>query len=136
MPNLPTFTRSLIDAVTKINEKKIVDESDMIDVSKAVSFVALVYEKIRNAIEFKDEHIIRRNAINRIINRRLVFNPQLTDEGMSIAKEIAWAGYYKGDKIPEAKIQQLEKAIGWYTDLKSQLVRGENNPKIKDVPEK
>ena len=131
MSNLPTFTKSLIDSVVKIKEKKVFDDSESVDVSKTVSFFALIYEKIRNVIEFKDEHIIRRNAINRIINRRLVFNPNLTDEGLSIAKEIAWAGYYKGDKIPENKITQLENAIIWYTNLRSALIRGEGSTQSK-----
>lgn len=130
MANLPTFTKSLIEAITKIKEKKIAEDTESVDVSRTVSFFALIYERIRNVIEFKDEHIIRRNAINRIINRRLVFNPQLTDEGLSIAKEIAWAGYFKGDKIPESKITQLENSIAWYMNLRQSLVRGENGKNV------
>ncbi|MFA6005051.1 MAG: hypothetical protein WC775_01025 [Patescibacteria group bacterium] len=131
MTSLPTFTKSLIEAITGITEKKTADDLEAVDVSKTVSFFALIYEKIRNVIEFKDEHIVRRNAINRIVNRRLVFNPNLTDEGLSIAKEIAWAGYYKGDKIPETKITQLENAVSWYTSLRQNLVRGESGANAK-----
>ncbi len=129
MPNLSTYTRSLLEAIDKIVNKQTIEESETIDVSKTVSFFALVYERFRNVIEFKDEHIIRRNAINRILVRRLAFNPDLVDEAASIAKEIVWAGYYKTDKIPESKINRLEKIIDWYISLRNFLVRGEGSRK-------
>lgn len=127
MPNLSIYTRSLLEAINKIVNKPAIEESETIDVSKTVSFFALVYERFRNVIEFKDEHIIRRNAINRILFRRLAFNPDLVDEAASIAKEIVWAGYYKTDKIPESQISRLEKIIDWYISLRNFLVRGERS---------
>ena len=101
MASLSNNTEALLKNVEKIENKAEIEDTDTIDVSKTVSFFALTYEKFRNVIEYKDDHIIRRHAINRIIHRRLAFNPTLTDEAASIAKEIAWAGYYSKDKIPE-----------------------------------
>lgn len=125
MTELSKKTQALLSEFKRIEGIVKPEESESVHISRAVSFFALVYEKIRNAIEFKDEHLIRRNAINRIVYRKLVFNPDLTDEANSIAKEISWAGYYKSDKIPESTIQKLEKTINWYMALKKVLMKGE-----------
>lgn len=133
-------TQQLLQAIRSVFNTPEAEGSEAIDVSKTVSFFAVVYEKFRNVIEFKDEHIIRRNAINRIVSRRLVFNPELADEALSLAKEIAWAGYFRKDKIPEQRIEELQRAINWYLKLRNLLIRGESrvnaalfNEFIKDL---
>src|SRR3989344_137339 len=117
-------TKLLIERINKIRQQPEANDSEYVDVSRTVSFFAIAYEKVRNIIEFKDEHIVRRNAINRIIGRRLAFNTNLTDEALSLAKEIAWAGYYKRDKIPEKLIEKLGNVINWYIALRNQLIKG------------
>lgn len=129
MAEVTSQTRSLLEAVSRIVSQPESESSEMVYVSRTVSFFAIAYEKFRNVIEFKDEHIIRRNAINRILNRRLAFNPELTDESLSLAKEIAWAGYYKKDKIPEKSIDELQKILDWYVKLRNSLTRGEQRQK-------
>lgn len=129
MADISSSTKNLITALKGVVDSPETDSSENIDVSKTVSFFAIAYEKFRNVIEFKDEHIIRRNAINRIISRRLTFNPEMTDEALSLAKEIAWAGYFKKDKIPEASVEQLQKVLDWYVKLRNRLARGEQRPK-------
>jgi len=127
MSQVTKQTEQLLTAVSNILNTTEAESSEAIDVSKTVSFFAIMYEKFRNVIEFKDEHIIRRNAINRIVGRRLTFNPELSDEALSLAKEIAWAGYYKNDKIPEQNINRLQKALNWHLKLRKVLVRGDNH---------
>ena len=129
MPQISSHTQQLIAELKRIIHKPEADSSEYIDVSKTVSFFALAYERFRNVIEFKDEHIIRRNAINRILNRRLTFNPEMKDEALSLAKEIAWAGYYKRDKIPERSVDELQKILDWYTALRHALLKGEQHQK-------
>ena len=48
------------------------DEST-ISVSEVSSALAFYYEKIRNIIDYQDEHLLRQSAIKRILNRRLIF---------------------------------------------------------------
>jgi len=130
MGKLSGQTEYLLNAVKAVANLPEGEGSETVDVSKTVSFFAIAYEKFRNVIEFKDEHIIRRNAINRIISRRLVFNPELANEALSLAKEIAWAGYYHKDKISEQSIEKLQEIIDWHIKLRNVLVKGEAKPKI------
>lgn len=125
--SISQFTKSLIDETQRISTEAVQDEGDFIEVSKTVSFFAIAYEKIRNVIEFKDDHIIRRNAINRIVRRRLAFNPSLTNESLSIAKEIVWAGYVSTNRIPEQKIDRLDKIIRWYIGLRDEIVKAQTS---------
>ncbi len=122
-------TESLLHEVGKLNEHAQQHDVDIIEVSKTVSFFAIAYERLRNVIEFKDEYIIRRNAINRIIRRRLAFNPSLTNEALSIAKEIVWAGYLPTNKLPESKVDKLEGIIRWYIALRDEMIKGEPSDK-------
>ncbi|PJE63359.1 hypothetical protein COU89_03750 [Candidatus Roizmanbacteria bacterium CG10_big_fil_rev_8_21_14_0_10_45_7] len=122
-------TESLLHEVGKLNEHTKQHDVDIIEVSKTVSFFAIAYERLRNVIEFKDDYIIRRNAINRIIRRRLAFNPSLTNEALSIAKEIVWAGYLPTNKLPESKVDKLESIIRWYIALRDEIIKGEPEDK-------
>jgi hypothetical protein len=131
MGQLSDKTKSLINIIADIQNQTENDDAESINISKTVSFFAIVYERFRNVIEFKDDHIIRRNAINRIISRRLAFNPTLKDESASIAKEIAWAGYFKKDKIPETAVDKLERTIDWYIVLKNKLTKGFDSKSAK-----
>lgn len=130
MGQISRQTQQLLQALREVVNTSEIEGSESVDVSKTVSFFAIAYEKFRNVIEFKDEHIIRRNAINRIVSRRLAFNPELSDEALSLAKEIAWAGYFRKDKIPEQSIDKLQRVIDWYIKLRNTLVKGEPRQKI------
>ena len=39
---------------------------------KPSHFFALVYEKVRNAVEYREDHLILRAAIERILKRRFL----------------------------------------------------------------
>ena len=72
---LSKFTQALLSAVNSIKSPAIPDDFSKLSVSQTVSFVALVYEKVRNAVEFREEHLVLRAAIERILKRRLSLNP-------------------------------------------------------------
>ena len=125
MASLSTNTISLLEGVDVITRSPLSAGGDNLEVSRTVSAMGKVYEKIRNAIEFNDEHIIRRQAIARIVRRRLAFNKSLTDESASIAREIIWAGYFTPEKVSETTVEHLEKIIAWYIQLRDVVIKGE-----------
>ena len=59
-----------------------------ISVSQTVSFAAFLYEKMRNAVEFREEHLIRRAAVERIMKRRMILN----ENGRNLAEKLSAAG--------------------------------------------
>jgi len=66
---LSQYTLALISALKSIKPRPRPDDLSKIEVSQTVSFFALVYEKMRNAVEFRDDHLILRAAIERILKR-------------------------------------------------------------------
>jgi len=100
------------------------DETPKIYVSEAISRMAFYYEKLRNLVEYKEEHLHRKNAILRILNRHIVIEAALVElKPFEIAKnlliELIRAGYLPNNKIPEYKINEVGEIIEKYLKLKN-----------------
>ncbi|MBU1130556.1 hypothetical protein KJ840_00265 [Patescibacteria group bacterium] len=85
-----------------------------IQVDVFVSRIAKIYEKIRNAIDYKEEHLLRKNAILRIIQRRLTIKISSDVIAFGLIKELVRAGYLDNNFIPERKVDQAQKIIEKY----------------------
>ena len=44
---------------------------ELVEVSVPVSTAAAIYERVRNTLDYQEEHLLRRNAILRIVKRYL-----------------------------------------------------------------
>ena len=106
---LSSFVQTLIKQFSLIKKKKDIDEMSRINVSQTVSFFALVYEKIRNAVEYREEHLIRRASIERIFKRRLMLNPECHDEAENIIRELLWARYFPPDSLSTNDVENVQK---------------------------
>jgi len=54
-------------------------EGEGIKVNAAISKASYIYEKIRAAIDYNEEHLVRKNAIFRILKRKMVLERMLLD---------------------------------------------------------
>ncbi|NBS41825.1 hypothetical protein EBS80_04185 [bacterium] len=111
--SLEFLLSSLVKAQALANEKP---EGDLIAVSETVSAAASVYETLRNSLEYDEEHLLRRNAIRRILKRRLG-----EVEGNALAsdllKELIWARYLPNKTVPESMIATIASVIQKYQSL-------------------
>lgn len=92
---------------------------ETIAVSDTVSAAASAYEAVRNTLEYDEEHLLRRNAIRRILARRAqdeASQPLATD----LLRELIWARYLPNKKIPEAMIDTVAAVFEKYRPLFSQ----------------
>lgn len=107
----------LIASVTTIrSEDQKPQEQDVIKVSDTVSTAASVYEIIRNTLEYDEEHLLRRNAVRRILKRRL----GETDSRALATKlihELIWAKYLPNERVPIATIEPLTHILEKYHAL-------------------
>lgn len=124
---LSTYTTALINALKQIKPKPKPDELSKINVSQTVSFFALAYEKIRNAVEYREDHQIRRAAIERILKRLLMLNPQGTDVADGLIRELLWARYFDTDSLGTDDINNIQKIIDKYLYLYHLLIVGRTN---------
>ncbi len=122
MPEKPTitFSRPLQRVLGSFQKQPTVvkDESgSKIHVSDAVSRLASVYEKFRNIIDYKDEHLLRKNAIHRIIKRRLLTGGSGDTVAHSLIIELIQARYLPNDEVAESKVTVVKEIIDRYLAL-------------------
>lgn len=92
-----------------------------IKVSEVLGGLARIYERIRTTVEYKGEHVIRRNAIERILKRliweqgsvRDVVNEKKVAE--SLTRELIWARYLPNNFVPKVRVEELRLIIEKYT---------------------
>ncbi|NTU98662.1 hypothetical protein HGA64_01480 [Candidatus Falkowbacteria bacterium] len=91
-----------------------------IRVSDIISKMAFYYEKIRNSVDDKEEHLLHKNAIDRIIRRQVSI--EQSRNGNEIAShlltEMIRGGYLPNNKLPETKIGEVGAIINKYIALK------------------
>ncbi|MFA6304781.1 MAG: hypothetical protein WCV73_03030 [Patescibacteria group bacterium] len=93
------------------------EEISRIQVDSFVSRVAFIYEKIRNAIDYKEDHLMRKAAIFRILQRRLMIKVTTEDLSLGLVKELIRAGYLENNLIPFSKTEEVDKIITKYLTL-------------------
>jgi len=90
--------------------------SPKVNVSTIGSSAGSLYERLRNVIDYKDEHLLRRNAIERILKRKLLF-PNGDSIGEGLIKELIWGQYIKNDSIPYSMASVIDVVVEKYKRL-------------------
>ncbi len=121
---LSQFTQALFDNLKAIKAKIRPDDLSKLAVSQTVSFFAFVYEKVRNAVEYHDDHLIRRAAIERIIKRRLALNPQGHGEAEDVLRELLWARYFPNGSLGSEDVKKIQNIIDAVLTLKKLTTTG------------
>lgn len=94
-----------------------------IEVNKTISRVAFFYEKFRNAIDYKEEHLLRKHTINRILKRRLVPGAKIDRVARHLIYELIRGRYLPNNAVPETKISEVAHTINNYILLLHEIVR-------------
>ena len=123
---LSHFTSALLDNLKAIKPRMKPDDVSKIHVSQTVSLVALIYEKIRNAIEYREDHLIRRAAIERIIKRRLMLNPEGRGEAENVLREVLWARYFSNGSLGGQDLVKIQVIIDKYIFIKKTIITRES----------
>lgn len=85
-----------------------------IHVDEVASKVAAFYEKIRGVVDWREEHLLRRAAIERILKRRLLLEQNSKDSATPFVYELIRGGYFPNDQIEEIKIKEVQNSIDKY----------------------
>ncbi len=117
MPIISQTTKKLIQQYQswhQLLERKGKEDISTIHVDEVASRVAAFYEKLREIVDWKEEHLMKRAAIERNLKRRLF----LAKEGKSVAEplvlELIRGGHFPNDQIEETKISDTEKILDKY----------------------
>jgi len=102
-----------------------------LQVSEVISKMAFYYEKIRNAVHYNEDHLLRKDAIERIFKRQLIIENSIKfSKGDShvaarhLLMELIRAGYLPNNTLPETKVEEIAVVVEKYLTLR-QLCTGE-----------
>jgi len=127
MAELSKSTQKLIQDHKAWHQSKQRQEGiSMIHVDEVASAVAAFYEKIREVVDWREEHLMRRAAIERGLKRRLLLFKNGGPVAEPLVLELIRGGHFPNDRIPESKIKDVQKIIDKYVYIL------ENSPEVKE----
>lgn len=111
------------------------EQTETIEVSKAISALALAYEKVRNVIDYRDEHLIRRYAIEREL-KRLFMQEDTSTSAERIVKTLIRGNYLPNVTVPVTKVVQLQETLKKFENLRrTSSTKVLINPKLDSLTE-
>ena len=108
---------------TFVSEKKGEEGESTISVTEAASALAFYYEKIRNAMEYQDDHLIRQSAIRRILNRRMLFSLSSPEIAKALVLELVRSRYLSNNTVPMSMIGRVEHILSGYLGVLESMKR-------------
>ncbi len=93
-----------------------VDDSPRVNINALTGKAGVYYEKLRYMIDYKEEHSIRRSAIERIIKRKCTIE-QDTNVGLTLLEELVGGGYLPNDQVAESAASIVQVIIDKYLTL-------------------
>lgn len=118
----------LASATLEDVEVKAAPGDEVIEVSLPASSAATIYEKARLAIDNQEEHLLRRNAIYRIIKRYAGTESTINEIADRLLRELIWARYLPNKTIPVSIVNDVAAIIQKYEPLIQAI-------ELNDLPE-
>jgi hypothetical protein len=97
-----------------------------------LSGAAAFYEGLRYSVDYRESHLLRRHALERILRRRLELTGHRDDIGKLFLVELVQSGYLKNDSVPESIIPEVNDIIKKYLAIMN-LVSQANLSNQQDV---
>lgn len=123
---LPTISPYIANLLQKYQENLkplATKEVTRIHVDEIASKVAYIYERIIKIIDWKEENLLRRNAIERFLKRNLIaelskvnfiFKTNVTEISELLVRELIRGGHLPNDEISQEKIPAVQKIVEKY----------------------
>ncbi|MDP3986469.1 MAG: hypothetical protein Q8P77_03535 [Candidatus Veblenbacteria bacterium] len=107
-----------------------------IHVSELTSLPAFAYEKLRNIVDYKEEHLLRKNAVRRFLKRKFLlpqFSQSPPQAAQALIRELILSRYLPNDSLPESLAEALGNVLGKYYALFDQVrSRGCDTPRWRE----
>lgn len=97
------------------------NDEPTIEVNNIISKAATLYEKLRYAVDYQEEHLLRRSAIERMLKRKLTINLKDDNIARSLICELIRANYVPNEQIPERIAHDVQGIIDKYLTLLKRL---------------
>lgn len=117
---LSSLAQALVSAFGKKDEYR---NEEAIHVNPFVSKVASWYERLRNVMEYREEEVIVRAAIERMLKRLLLLGGNAKTSAEPLIRELIWARYLSDRSVPVGIIKQVEEIIDRYLQLRMRILQ-------------
>lgn len=104
-------------ALKQEQESASLEGAEMIEVSLPARSAGALYEKARTAIDYQEEHLLRRNTILRIIRRFVGSDTTIAEMSRQLIEELIWAKYLPNGEIPASMVNDLIPIFDKYEPL-------------------
>lgn len=136
MSEISKQTKDLIKSYQEWkNSLQVKENVSTIHVDEVASKVASFYEKLRGIVDWKEEHLLKRSTIERLLKRRMlpkidVSTGKITDtvSAEPLVLELIRSGHFPNDRIEETKIAEIQKIIDKYSRIinSAPLIKGKS----------
>lgn len=113
------------------------EQGQRVHVSEITSLPAFIYEKLRNIVDYKDEYLLRKNAIRRFLKRRIVlpkFGGNSDKAALGLVRDLVLARYLPNDSVLESRLPALGKILEKYYRLLTDVAhRGCGAPRWREA---
>jgi len=137
----PLLARLIQDYWQAAERSRQKSQETKVNVDEIASKLAVFYEKIRKVVDWKEENMIRRSAIERYLRRHLVgeisqfslkknINSQEVAE--TIVADLVRGGYLKNGQVPQSKIDEVKNILDRYLFLLKLISRQTAEKEVKE----
>lgn len=118
MATLNTLSTALISAYDKAATP---NHDRTVSVNPLVAEIATWYEKFRTAMDYKEDEVILRSTIERILKRRLILGGNGNSVAAPLIRELVWARYFPDSTIAEAQVTKVAEEVDLYLKLEEEI---------------
>lgn len=114
--------------VTALEKHEAARDEQKMTVNPLVSKVAFWYEKLRKAMEYREEEVLLRATIERILKRRLLLGGNAQTTAEPLVRELLWARYIPDGEISESTVSRVEESIDLFLKLRFSVLQKHKLP--------
>ena len=130
---LPQDVRKLIAEYKRWNQAAQPQEGvTTISVDEVAAKVASFYEKIRGVVDWREEHLLRKTAIERILKRRMFLGTK-EEFAEPFLQELIRGGHFPNERIPASKIQEIQGIVEKYFYLLEHAPQGGTEQVLQEL---
>jgi len=101
-------------AAVRAPAKRQSDGIPKITVHAAIRRFAFLYERIRNAVEYRDDHLLRKSAIQRMLKRLTLLESDPDALAEKLVRELVSARYLPDAELPESVLTDVARIVKKY----------------------